>query len=136
MPSHRTAAVLLCALLGAAPLAGQTRDPGTLVIVTGQQATMPVPTLMEGPQNLTANFDVADQLFLRLAELPPDLVTTDERRFVPLREIGSLSGRIPPGKVTTRTEKEYPLWCTKFMLILFGGLLLVEWTLRKVNKMI
>lgn len=68
----------------AAPLAAQTGDPDALVIVTGQQAAMPVPTLMEGPQNLTANFDVADQLFLRLAELPPDLVTTDERRFVPV----------------------------------------------------
>ena len=85
MPSPRSRpAVVLCALLGAAPLAAQTDDPGTLVIVTGQQATMPVPTLMEGPQNLTANFDVADQLFLRLAELPADLVTTDERRFVPV----------------------------------------------------
>ena len=84
MPSHQTGpAVILCALLGVAPLAAQTRDPNALVIVTGQQATMPVPTLMEGPQNLTANFDVADQLFLRLAELPHDLVTTDERRFVP-----------------------------------------------------
>src|SRR4029077_1615202 len=68
----------------AAPLAAQTGRPDALVIVTGQQATMPVPTFMEGPQNLTANFDVADQLFLRLAELPSDLVTTDERRFVPV----------------------------------------------------
>ncbi|HLQ22245.1 MAG TPA: ABC transporter substrate-binding protein, partial [Gemmatimonadales bacterium] len=74
----------VCLCGAAAPLAAQTGDPDALVIVTGQQATMPVPTFMEGPQNLTANFDVADQLFLRLAELPPDLVTTDERRFVPV----------------------------------------------------
>ncbi|HEY8106585.1 MAG TPA: ABC transporter substrate-binding protein [Gemmatimonadales bacterium] len=67
-----------------APLAAQAADPDALVIVTGQQAAMPIPTCMEGPQNLTANSDVADQLFLRLAELPPDLVTTDERRFVPV----------------------------------------------------
>lgn len=71
-------------LLLAAPLAAQAGDPDALVIVTGQQATMPIPTLMEGPQNTTANFDVSDQLFLRLAELPPDLVTTDERRFLPV----------------------------------------------------
>ena len=71
-------------LVLAAPLAAQAGDPDALVIVTGQQATMPIPTLMEGPQNTTANFDVADQLFLRLAELPPDLVPTDERRFLPV----------------------------------------------------
>jgi len=77
-------AVALVALAGMATLAGYGGDPTTLVIVTGQQATMPIPTFMEGPANLTANADVADQLFLRLAELPPDLVTTDERRFVPV----------------------------------------------------
>jgi peptide/nickel transport system substrate-binding protein len=74
----------VCVCVFATPLPAQARDADALVIVTGQQATMPIPTCMEGPQNLTANFDVADQLFLRLAELPPDRVTTDERRFVPV----------------------------------------------------
>ena len=32
---------------------------------------MPIPTLMEGAQNKLANQDVADQLFLRLADLGP-----------------------------------------------------------------
>jgi peptide/nickel transport system substrate-binding protein len=73
----------VCVWALTAPLAAQTADPDALVIVTGQQATMPIPTCMEGPQNLTANSDVADQLFLRLAEPPRDLMTTDERRFVP-----------------------------------------------------
>lgn len=59
----------------------------------------------------------------------------DERRFVPLAEAGGLPARIPPGKVVTRRENGYPLWCTKFMLILFGALLLTEWTLRKMNRM-
>ena len=76
-------AVALSALAGASSLHSQSRDPAALVIVTGQQAGMPIPTFMEGPANLTANADVADQLFLRLAELPSDLITTDERRFVP-----------------------------------------------------
>jgi len=76
-------AVVLIALTGAPSLLSQSRDPSALVIVTGQQAGMPIPTFMEGPANLTANADVADQLFLRLAELPSDLMTTDERRFVP-----------------------------------------------------
>jgi peptide/nickel transport system substrate-binding protein len=78
------ACLAACVLALAAPLAAQAGDPDALVIVTGQQATMPVPTLTEGPQNLTANLDVSDQLFLRLAELPPDLVTTDEHRFLPV----------------------------------------------------
>ena len=76
-------AVALLALAGAAPLTAQSHDRDALVIVTGQQANLPIPTLMEGSANLTANADVADQLFLRLAELPPDRMTTDERRFVP-----------------------------------------------------
>lgn len=77
-------AVALIALSGAPSLISQSRDPSALVIVTGQQATLPIPTFMEGPHNLTANADVADELFLRLAELPPDLMTTDEHRFVPV----------------------------------------------------
>jgi peptide/nickel transport system substrate-binding protein len=54
------------------------------VIVTGQQATAPVPTLMEGPQNSTANAEIADHLFLRLAGVGPGLVTSGDRGFVPL----------------------------------------------------
>ena len=73
-----------CVCVLAPRAAAQAGDPDALVIVTGQQAAMPIPTFTEGPQNLTANLDVSDQLFLRLAELPPDLVTTDERRFVPV----------------------------------------------------
>ncbi|MGZ8391748.1 MAG: ABC transporter substrate-binding protein [Gemmatimonadales bacterium] len=54
-----------------------------IVILTGQQATTPVPTLMEGAANSTGNLDVIDQLFLRLAELGPKLLTTGDRDFVP-----------------------------------------------------
>jgi peptide/nickel transport system substrate-binding protein len=54
-----------------------------IVIVTGQQATTPVPTLMEGAANSIGNFDVADQLFIRLAELGPKLLTAGDRDFVP-----------------------------------------------------
>jgi peptide/nickel transport system substrate-binding protein len=58
--------------------------PTTIVIVTGQQATLPIPTLMEGPQGNTANYEIADQLFLRLAGLGPTLATAGDRDFVPL----------------------------------------------------
>ncbi|MEO7137657.1 MAG: ABC transporter substrate-binding protein [Gemmatimonadales bacterium] len=54
-----------------------------IVIVTGQQATTPVPTLMEGAANGVGNQDVADQLFLRLAELGPKAQTAGDRDFVP-----------------------------------------------------
>jgi peptide/nickel transport system substrate-binding protein len=83
VPLLKSGLAVALALTGASPVLSQSHDPSALVIVTGQQAGMPVPTLMEGPANLTANADVADQLFLRLAELPPDLKTTDENRFVP-----------------------------------------------------
>jgi peptide/nickel transport system substrate-binding protein len=84
-----TARFVLAAVLAGAsavrpPLAPAQREPSSVVIVTGQQATMPVPTLMEGPQNNLANFEIADHLFLRLAEVGPGLVTAGDRGFVPL----------------------------------------------------
>ena len=59
-------------------------ESASIVIVTGAQATAPVPTLLEGTRNSTANQDIADQLFLRLAGLGPGLVTAGDRDFVPL----------------------------------------------------
>lgn len=54
------------------------------MIVTGQQATLPIPTLMEGAASNVANMELADQLFLRLVGLGPTLVTAGDRDFVPL----------------------------------------------------
>ena len=60
-------------------------DPrASIVIVTGQPPTVPIPTLMEGPAANVANFELADQLFLRLADLSPTLLTAGDRNFVPL----------------------------------------------------
>jgi peptide/nickel transport system substrate-binding protein len=55
----------------------------SIVIVTGGEASVPVPTLMEGAQQAVSNFDIADQLFLRLAELGPTLMTAGDRAFEP-----------------------------------------------------
>ena len=55
----------------------------SIVIMTGQEASVPIPTLMEGPIASVANFDIADQLFLRLAELGPELITSGDRAFEP-----------------------------------------------------
>ena len=74
------------ALTAAQPGAAQT-SPGrraSIVIVTGSQATLPIPTLMEGPASNVANMEIADQLFLRLAGLGSSLVTAGENGFVPL----------------------------------------------------
>ena len=78
------ASTLLGTLATAHGAAAQRAAPTSLVIVTGQDAPLPIPTLMEGPQANTANFEVADQLFLRLAGLGPTLVTTGDRGFTPL----------------------------------------------------
>jgi peptide/nickel transport system substrate-binding protein len=66
------------------PLVSAQHQAASIVIVTGQQATTPVPTLIEGSQNTLANQDVADQLFLRLVGIGPGMVTAGDRGFVPL----------------------------------------------------
>jgi peptide/nickel transport system substrate-binding protein len=77
-------AMLALALAFPGPAASAQAAPGgTIVIVTGEQATVPVPTLMEGRAARTANFDVADQLFLRLAINEPGRPVLGDAGFVP-----------------------------------------------------
>lgn len=83
----RTAIVAALATLPLGqPLPAQSgRNPtASIVIVTGQQPTMPIPTLMEGAASTLGNMELADQLFLRLAELGPTLLTAGDRNFVPV----------------------------------------------------
>jgi peptide/nickel transport system substrate-binding protein len=68
---------------GQADAQSEHRRGTAIVIVTGQQATIPIPTLMEGAANSVGNLDVADQLFIRLVELGPKLLTAGDRDFVP-----------------------------------------------------
>jgi peptide/nickel transport system substrate-binding protein len=56
----------------------------SFVVASGGEATVPVPTLMEGPNSSVENSDVADQLFARLAQLGPTLITSGDRAFEPL----------------------------------------------------
>src|SRR3954468_10662877 len=65
-------------------LSASSQSGGTVVIAAPQYANVPIPTLMEGPAAHTANFDVADQLFLRLAMPKPGRSTADESAFTPL----------------------------------------------------
>ncbi|HEU5304251.1 MAG TPA: ABC transporter substrate-binding protein [Gemmatimonadales bacterium] len=83
-PRIAIAAALAALSVPMRPAAAQSGGSGaSMVIVTGQQATIPIPTLMEGPAANVGNFDVADQLFLRLADLGPGLQTAGDKGFVP-----------------------------------------------------
>lgn len=84
-PPRTAILAVLAMFLPAVPVWGQSdRDSrSSIVIVTGQQPTMPIPTLMEGAAANLGNMELADQLFLRLAEVGPTLLTAGDRNFVP-----------------------------------------------------
>lgn len=81
----RRLASVISLLLCTAPCASlDAQAPsGTIVILTGEQATLPIPTLIEGAANTRANQELADQLFLRLAVRKPGRATTDEAGYEP-----------------------------------------------------
>jgi len=56
-------------------------------------------------------------------------------RFVRLSDVESLADKIPAGVLAVPAEVTHPIWNTKFMLILLGLLLLVEWVFRKLYHM-
>src|SRR4051812_31647806 len=83
----RTIGYLSAAMLAgiAVPANAQSaRAENSIVIVTGQQPTTPIPTLMEGAAASLGNMELADQLFLRLAGLGPTMLTAGDQGFVPL----------------------------------------------------
>ena len=82
-PRIAVAATLAFALARSADAQVNRRQGTSIVIVTGGQATLPIPTLMEGAAQSVGNLDVADQLFLRLADLGPKLQTAGDADFVP-----------------------------------------------------
>jgi len=82
-PRIAFAAALAAALADPAESQANRRRGTSITIVTGGQATLPVPTLMEGAESSVGNLDVADQLFIRLADLGPKLQTAGDRDFVP-----------------------------------------------------
>jgi peptide/nickel transport system substrate-binding protein len=71
--------VLALAFLWTTSVAAQSGIPGTAVIIVGAEPAAPVPMVGGGKQNA----DVADILFLRLARLGPDLVTSGDKGFIP-----------------------------------------------------
>jgi len=82
-PRIAVVAALALALVPTADAQVNRRRGTSIVIVTGGQATLPIPTLMEGAEQSVGNLDVADQLFLRLADLGPKLQTSGDGDFVP-----------------------------------------------------
>jgi peptide/nickel transport system substrate-binding protein len=82
MASRSRATISTTIVLGALVLGSElacAQRSATIVIATGQEATLPIPTLISG----TGNQDVADLLFLRLAALGPSLRTAGDEGFVP-----------------------------------------------------
>ena len=84
MPRLGTQATLLLLLAGQAAAQSTSGQRSSIVIAVGEQATVPIPTLMEGPAGTLGNLELADQLFLRLAGPGPTLLTSGDRGFVPL----------------------------------------------------
>ncbi|HKT60773.1 MAG TPA: ABC transporter substrate-binding protein [Gemmatimonadales bacterium] len=75
---------LTATVAGAPGAAAQAQaDPSRIVILVGGEAFAPVPTLNEGAQTSAANTDLADQMFLHLAELGPTLLTAGDKAFEP-----------------------------------------------------
>lgn len=71
---------LLCFASPALTAQGRATDTGTLVIGVAREAGAPIPTLWG---NDNANREVSDLMFLRLADLGPQLITADESKFIP-----------------------------------------------------
>jgi peptide/nickel transport system substrate-binding protein len=84
MTSHRllAAGLVLAAVLplGSPVAAQRPRDPATLAIAYPRDPSSPIPTLWRGDN---ANRDVSDLIFLRLADLGPELGTIGDKGFVP-----------------------------------------------------
>src|SRR5512134_19022 len=78
-PCRALAAFVLLATLPAGALVAQQRVPGAVVIIIGRDPVTPVPTLTR----TTADLDVANQLFLRLARIAPGIRTWGDSGFAP-----------------------------------------------------
>jgi peptide/nickel transport system substrate-binding protein len=79
MPRRTLVLLALIASTAPAPQRLSAQDHGSIVIVSGQFPSQPIPTLTRG----SADNDIADLLFLRLARLGPTLMTAGDRDFVP-----------------------------------------------------
>lgn len=77
---RRPAIAAFAFLCAAAPLRLCAQSGhGTMVIVSGQFPSQPVPTLTRG----SADNDIVDLLFLRLARMGPSLITAGDHGFIP-----------------------------------------------------
>lgn len=81
--TYRFAFSITSLLLSAtAPALAQSRGPdtGTLVIAIPRDAAYPIPTLWAGENT---SREASDMMFLRLADFGPQIITSDESKFVP-----------------------------------------------------
>jgi len=78
-PCRALAAFVLLAMLPSGALVAQRGVPGAVVIIIGRDPVTPVPMLTR----TTADLDVANQLFLRLARIAPGIRTWGDSGFTP-----------------------------------------------------
>lgn len=81
--TYRVALSIVSLLLSAsstAPAQSRAPDTGTLIIALSAEPGSPIPTLWA---NEALNRQVSDLMFLRLADLGPQVITGDEKKFVP-----------------------------------------------------
>ena len=78
-PRRALAALVLLAMLPSGALVAQRGVPGAVVIIIGRDPVTPVPMLTRS----TADLDVANQLFLRLARIAPGIRTWGDSGFTP-----------------------------------------------------
>lgn len=78
-PLRALAAFVLLVLLPSGGLAAQRGVPGAVVIIIGRDPVTPIPMLTR----FSADLDVANQLFLRLARIAPGLRTWGDSGFAP-----------------------------------------------------
>ncbi len=78
-PLRALAAFALLGLLPSGGLAAQRGVPGAVVIIIGRDPVTPIPMLTR----FSADLDVANQLFLRLARIAPGIRTWGDSGFAP-----------------------------------------------------
>jgi hypothetical protein len=126
-----------------------SRGPQARHVFEGQLAQLPegtyhawvsAPSFQEAPP--ARDFRVEPpQRELRLRSLDrADLVQTAEAThgtYLPIAEVGRLVEELPPGQpVPLETQEPITLWNRPEVLLLFAGLLLAEWILRKRSRLV
>ncbi|MFO1007876.1 MAG: hypothetical protein U0929_18090 [Planctomycetaceae bacterium] len=92
-----------------------------------------------GPSPISAELSVLEKLSPELADvsgnrpLLEQLATTTGGQFYPIDQARRLVEKFQQVKESLTERKEIPLWNSGFVFLVFCGLLMTEWVLRKMN---